>query len=108
MRTYSLKYLSDLDWVRNLPLVIERIDLAATKATVAMRAIGITMPGIGVPTVDDIDAHLRQLVGEAINDLVINDANWPDAGVSDSALFDVSAERDMDGNVDIQILMKLA
>ena len=107
MRTYSLKHLRDLEWVRNMPTVIERIDLAATKATVAMRAIGLSLPGVGVPSIDDVDAHLRFLVSEAINDLIIHDIDWPDSGIAESAAFEVSAERDMDGNIDMQILMKL-
>ena len=66
---YSFDGLPELTQASNAPTVIERIDLAATKATAFMRQAGITLPDRNdVPTVDQTDYHLRELVNRAVGD----------------------------------------
>jgi hypothetical protein len=61
----GLKLMAE-EGVDNLPLIIERIDLAATKLTTIARLTGITLPGgNGVPTLDETDFYLRLMTHQA-------------------------------------------
>lgn len=63
-RTYERTGLQALVTVENFDAVVERIDLAATKATILFQAIGMS------PSLDAVDVRIRRLVNEAYLDLL--------------------------------------
>lgn len=106
MRSYNTRHLQAVGMVSNVSTVIEQIDIAATKAAVLMRAVGITLPGIDLPTVDDIDQRLRELVCDAYNNLYFPDGD----GIANDDLFEVDVEATRDGDrelLDVQIFFRL-
>lgn len=82
--------------VENFDAAVERIDLAATKATIVMRAIGMALPGVDTedrpPTLNEVDTHLRVLVSEAYGDLLslLQEPIAETEGFAGDDLFDVS------------------
>lgn len=94
---YNLQYLTCLTNIPNADTVIERIDIAARTATSIMRAMGMTLPDAQrVPTLDEVDRHLRLLVSEAIDgylqsvrSLKENESDLEVDGVAEDDYFDV-------------------
>lgn len=65
--TYCMDGLPDVSRATNTPTIIERIDVAATRATAFLRQMGMPLPdGNDVPTIDQTDYHLRELVNRAV------------------------------------------
>lgn len=113
--------LEDLAGVPNVPAVIERIDNAATKATMLMRATGMSLSRRRnlVPTLDEVDAAIRHLVVMAAEDcfhaqevakqkeldepIFIESAQ----GVAEDDLFRVGAAVDSNGELTVDILFRL-
>ena len=110
--------LEDLAGVPNLSTVIERIDNAATKATMLFRMTGMTY-GLrrDVPRLDDIDMAIRRLVAEAAdecfrfqesakthkNERVVVEVD----GTASDDMFEVAVECDPSGNLAVEVFLKL-
>lgn len=93
LRVYEHHNLHALQAVENFDAVVERIDLAATKATMMMRAVGIALPNDEAPPmVSAVDAHIRALVSEAYQELtgLLQEPIAETEGFASDDLFDVS------------------
>lgn len=108
MKTYSLRHLGALGNAPNFGAIVERIDVAATKAAFIMRNLGLSLPGVAFPLLDDVDVHLRKMVTGAIDDMRWNESGV-DGTVGDSFddHFDVQVTRNPDDSVDVDIYMRL-
>lgn len=113
---YCFDGLAELQQVANAPTIIERIDLAATKATAFMRQAGIPLPdGCDVPTIDLTDYHLREMVNRAVRDYfrlrdesrVGGKVATSITGIVSDDLFEVVVEPSTRGALNVSISLRL-
>jgi len=121
LSNYNMAGLQDLAGCPTIPVIIERIDNAATRATALFRALGMTLDrrATQVPLLDHVDTMLRELVVDAAEQcFAIQEAGKREQAekpfkldaveaVADNDLFRVVVKCDDAGHLDVNIQLHL-
>lgn len=101
---YNMDGLDMLHAVPNAGTIVERVDLAATKATMMMRTLGLSRDAI----IAETDARLRELLNCACIDFAYQDDDEAEGWAEDD-LFAVTVMQDPETRqIHTEILMRLA